>query len=92
MARIDLQGLRHSYLPNPSEDGDYALKQVDLVWDDGGAYALLGPSGCGKTTLLNLIAGFLAPTGDPVDDIHDQFFFGAGRLSGPDHQNLEETR
>ena len=41
MARIDLQGLRHSYLPNPSEDGDYALKQVDLVWDDGGAYALL---------------------------------------------------
>ena len=62
MARIDLQGLRHSYLPNPSEDADYALKQVDLVWDDGGAYALLGPSGCGKTTLLNIISGLLAPS------------------------------
>ena len=62
MARIDLQGLRHSYLPNPMQDTDYALKQVDLVWDNGGAYALLGPSGCGKTTLLNIISGLLAPS------------------------------
>ena len=62
MARIDLQGLRHSYLPNPEKDADYALKQVDLVWDDGGAYALLGPSGCGKTTLLNIISGLLTPS------------------------------
>ena len=62
MARIDLQHLRHSYLSNPVKDADYALKQVDLVWDDGGAYALLGPSGCGKTTLLNIISGLLTPT------------------------------
>jgi glycerol transport system ATP-binding protein len=62
MARIDLKALRHSYLPNPLEDADYALKQVDLVWDDGGAYALLGPSGCGKTTLLNIISGLLTPS------------------------------
>ena len=52
MARIDLQGLRHSYQRDPSTDADYALKQVDLVWEDGGAYALLGPSGCGKSTFL----------------------------------------
>ncbi len=62
MARIDLKDLRHSYLPNPTGDADYALKQLDLVWDDGGAYALLGPSGCGKTTLLNIISGLLTPS------------------------------
>jgi len=28
---------------------------------------------------------------DPVDDIYDQFFLGAGRLATPDPQHLEET-
>ncbi|MEZ5739514.1 MAG: ABC transporter ATP-binding protein [Burkholderiaceae bacterium] len=62
MAMIRLDGLRHSYLPDPQTDDDYALKQIDLQWKDGGAYALLGPSGCGKTSLLNLISGLLKPS------------------------------
>ena len=62
MARITLNNIRHSYLPNPKSDDDYALQRVDLDWDDGGAYALLGPSGCGKTTLLNIISGLLTPS------------------------------
>lgn len=62
MARITLDALRHSYAADPTSDPDWALKQVDLTWDDGGAYALLGPSGCGKTTMLNLISGLLQPT------------------------------
>ena len=41
---------------------DYALKEIDLAWQDGGAYALLGPSGCGKTTLLNIISGLVVPS------------------------------
>ena len=36
--------------------------------------------------------GFLGPVGDPVADIHDQFFLGAGRLTSRDHQQLEEAR
>ena len=62
MARVSLERIRHSYLPDPSHDADWALKQIDLEWADGGAYALLGPSGCGKTTLLNIISGLVQPT------------------------------
>jgi len=62
MSKISLKNLRHSYLPNPVSDVDWALKTMSLEWSDGGAYALLGPSGCGKTTLLNIISGLLTPT------------------------------
>ena len=49
MAQITLKNLAHSYFPQPKSDKDYALKEMDHVWQDGGAYALLGSSGCGKT-------------------------------------------
>ena len=62
MAKITLKNLRHSYMPNPKGPADFALKEIDLSWQDGGAYALLGPSGCGKSTLLNIISGLLAPS------------------------------
>jgi len=62
MARIDVNHIRHSYLANPQKDADFALREVDHTFEDGGAYALLGPSGCGKTTLLNIISGLLRPS------------------------------
>ena len=62
MARINLDHIRHSYMEKPQAPSDYALKEVDHVFEDGGAYALLGPSGCGKTTLLNIISGLLIPS------------------------------
>ena len=62
MSKIGLRKLRHSYLKDPMSPDDFALKEIDLEWDDGGAYALLGPSGCGKSTLLNIISGLLKPS------------------------------
>ena len=62
MSKISLNNLSHSYLAQQNNDLDWALRDIDLEWSDGGAYALLGPSGCGKTTLLNIISGLLKPT------------------------------
>ncbi|WP_372892575.1 ABC transporter ATP-binding protein [Rhodosalinus sp.] len=62
MARITLDNLAHSYKPKPKGEEDWALKQLDHVWGDGEAYALLGASGCGKSTLLNIISGLLQPS------------------------------
>ncbi|MCK0166409.1 ABC transporter ATP-binding protein [Jannaschia sp. S6380] len=62
-------------LPN----GSYvqALKDVSLSLDHGELMSVLGPSGCGKTTLLNIVAGFLAPT-------EGQIMLNGHRVTGPD--------
>ena len=62
MAEIRLQNLAHSYSSQPQGAADYAIREMDHVWEQGGAYALLGPSGCGKSTLLNIISGLLSPS------------------------------
>ncbi|MFK7869627.1 MAG: ABC transporter ATP-binding protein [Roseobacter sp.] len=62
MAKITLDNLAHSYLPNPSHEDDFALKELNHDWVDGEAYALLGASGCGKSTLLNIISGLVEPS------------------------------
>jgi glycerol transport system ATP-binding protein len=62
MAKITFDNLAHSYLPSPSGEQDYALKELNHTWVDGEAYALLGSSGCGKSTLLNIISGLLHPS------------------------------
>ncbi len=62
-------------LPN----GGYvqALKDVSLTLKKGELLSVLGPSGCGKTTLLNILAGFLAPT-------EGQIVLNGHTVQGPD--------
>lgn len=66
MAEITLNALAHTYSDAPSKPEDYAIREMQHVWHQGGAYALLGPSGCGKSTLLNIISGLLEPSDGEV--------------------------
>jgi NitT/TauT family transport system ATP-binding protein len=42
------------------------LDNISLEVGEGEFVCLLGPSGCGKSTMLNVIAGFIAPTSGQV--------------------------
>lgn len=86
MAEIHLQSIAHSYVLNPDGPEDFALKHLDHVWEDGGAYALLGPSGCGKTTLLNIISGLLTPS-------KGRILFGDSDVTASDtaHRNIAQV-
>ena len=50
------------------------------------AVALFGPSGCGKTTLVNLIAGLLAPDEGRIELDRDVLFDAARRIDVPAEQ------
>lgn len=48
--------------PNPQTGArDIAVDRVSFEVGRGEFVSLVGPSGCGKTTLINMIAGFIAP-------------------------------
>ncbi|MEP2783472.1 MAG: ABC transporter ATP-binding protein [Pseudoruegeria sp.] len=65
----------------PNGTSVQALKNVSLDIKEGEIMSVLGPSGCGKTTLLNIIAGFLAPTEGQIL-LHDKAVFGPGPERG----------
>lgn len=52
--------------------GDHmAVDDISFELEDGHVYGFLGPNGAGKSTTMNMITGYLAPTGGSVliDDI-----------------------
>lgn len=76
--RIDDISMRFD-LPNGSSI--QALKNVSLDIAEGELMSVLGPSGCGKTTLLNIVAGFLAPTSGNIV-LHEKVVRGPGPERG----------
>ena len=46
-----------SYRYSDAEEGEYALRDINLDFNKGKVYAIRGRSGSGKTTLLSLISG-----------------------------------
>jgi NitT/TauT family transport system ATP-binding protein len=60
-AGVRLQGVSKQFRLESGETVD-AVRELDLEVPEGQFTCLLGPSGHGKSTLLNMVAGFTAPT------------------------------
>ncbi len=75
--RVAHSGGAHRYRGRGAEV--QALAPTSLTVEPGELVAIVGPSGCGKTTLLQLLAGFLAPTEGVVE-------VGGAPVRGPSPQ------
>jgi taurine transport system ATP-binding protein len=76
METLNISNVNLTYPGLHSDEAVIALKGVNLTIHSGDFVVALGASGCGKTTLLNLMAGFMAPTAGDIT-------LGGRRVTGP---------
>ncbi len=57
---IEVRGVTFEY--NTGSQSVLAVKEASFTVAPSEFLCIVGPSGCGKTTILNMLAGFLAPT------------------------------
>ena len=66
MKSLTIEHLQKTYFDPFADRQVTAIRDISLSVDAGDFVSVVGPSGCGKTTLLNMIAGFLAPTSGEI--------------------------
>ena len=76
METLSVRNISLTYPGLYSDQAVIALKGVNLTINSGDFVVALGASGCGKTTLLNLMAGFMAPSDGDIS-------LGNNRVNGP---------
>ncbi len=60
MARVELVNITKSF------GSVVAVKNANVVFEEGSFTTLLGPSGCGKTTILRMISGLGSPSSGDI--------------------------
>ena len=76
MSSLTINGLSKTYFDAYAAAHVTAVQDVSLTVREGEFVSIVGPSGCGKTTILNMIAGFVKPTGGEI-------LVGGRAVSGP---------
>jgi NitT/TauT family transport system ATP-binding protein len=66
VATLLVENLRLEYAMRKTQQTLLAMQGVSFLAEPGEFVAVVGPSGCGKSSLLNAIAGTLAPTGGRI--------------------------
>src|SRR3954463_6823630 len=77
MKSLTIEHLEKTYFDPFANRTVTAIRDISLTVDAGDFVSVVGPSGCGKTTMLNTIAGFLAPTAGRIR-VDDRTVSGPG--------------